>query len=215
MQNRMNQSIPSIAILCFALSLTACQGEADSPSFETTTEALANIPEELPDLSIYQLPSTWETQDGEILELVDLRGSVVAAVMIYTTCQASCPRLVADMRAVERQVPSDLKSKVKYVLVSIDPEVDTPEQLKTFAVENKMDSDKWVFLHGSPDQVREFAAVLAVSYKKISPVDFSHSNIISVFDSDGVLRHQKEGLGVNNEETIAAIVSLAAELPNP
>lgn len=44
-----------------------------------------------------------------------------------------------------------------------------------------------------------------MSFKKISPIDFSHSNIISVFDEDGVLVHQREGLGVDNAETIAAI----------
>ena len=47
--------------------------------------------------------------------------------------------------------------------------------------------------------------MLAVNYKKISPIDFSHSNIISVFDENGVLVHQREGLGVDNTETVAAI----------
>ncbi len=40
------------------------------------------------------------------------------------------------------------------------------------------------------------AAVLAVNYKKISPIDFSHSNIISVFNAEGELAFQQEGLGV-------------------
>ena len=46
--------------------------------------------------------------------------------------------------------------------------------------------------------------MLAVNYKKISPIDFSHSNIISVFDENWVLVHQREGLGVDTE-TVAAI----------
>jgi protein SCO1/2 len=36
-------------------------------------------------------------------------------------------------------------------------------------------------------------------------MDFSHSNIISVFDRNGVLVQQKEGLGVDDKNTIAAI----------
>ena len=49
---------------------------------------------------------------------------------------------------------------------------------------------------------------MAVKYKQISPLDFSHSNIISVFDKAGVLYHQQEGLGVDNESTVAKIVAL-------
>lgn len=36
-------------------------------------------------------------------------------------------------------------------------------------------------------------------------MDFSHSNIISVFNPQGELVHQREGLGVDNEETIEEI----------
>jgi protein SCO1/2 len=112
------------------------------------------------------------------------------------------------MRGIEAQIPADKKDQVTLVFVSIDPETDTPERLKEFAKENQMDSDKWVFLRGSEADTREFSAVLAVNYKKISPMDFSHSNIISVFDQGGELAYQQEGLGVNNKETISKIVEL-------
>jgi len=125
--------------------------------------------------------------------------------MIYTTCKAACPRLVADMRNISEKVND---SNVKYVLVSIDPTNDTPEQLKKFAIENEMDNDQWVFLQGKIDDVREFSNVLAVKYKQISPLDFSHSNIISVFDKTGVLQYQQEGLGVSNDITISKITEL-------
>ena len=39
-------------------------------------------------------------------------------------------------------------------------------------------------------------------------MDFSHSNIISVFDQRGELAYQQEGLGVNNQETISKIIEL-------
>lgn len=173
------------------------------------TQRKDSISDVLPELSIYNLPSTWTTQDGKDIELKDLQGDVVVMVMIYTTCKAACPRLVADMRNIQSQVPDANNKNVKYVLVSIDPETDTPERLKQFAIDNEMDSDQWVFLRGSENDTREFAAVLAVSYKAISPIDFSHSNIISVFDQEGVLVHQKEGLGVDSKETIQSIIELS------
>ena len=164
---------------------------------------------EISDMSIYNLPSVWTNQDNQEVALKSLQGNVVVMVMIYTSCQAACPRLAADMRAIEKQIPEAEKENLKMVLVSIDPETDTPERLKKFAVENEMDSNPWIFLRGSEADTREFAAVLAVNYKKISPMDFSHSNIISVFDKRGELVYQKEGLGVDHKKTVNKILELA------
>lgn len=164
------------------------------------------------ELSIYNLPSKWTTQNNQNIELKELRGKVLVMVMIYTSCKAACPRLVADMRNIESRLPDDIKENVKLVLVSIDPETDTPKRLKAFSIENKMEGDQWLFLRSTEENTREFAAVLAVNYKKISPMDFSHSNIISVFNAEGELAYQQEGLGVNSDTTVNKISEEAAKL---
>lgn len=182
----------------------------NTPSDETTTtESTVETVEEFDEMSIFQLPSTWKTQNNETVEFKDFQGEVLVMVMIYTSCKAACPRLVADMRNIEAKVKSEANQPVKYILVSIDPETDTPERLKAFAIENQMDTEQWVFLQGSDENTREFANILAVKYKEISPLDFSHSNIISVFNQQGVLVHQQEGLGVDNKTTVDKIIELA------
>lgn len=163
------------------------------------------------DESIFNLTSKWKTQDNKTIEIKDFKGKVTVMVMIYTSCKAACPRLVADMRDIESKMPKDKLSEINFVLVSIDPEVDTPERLKSFAKANFMDAPHWTFLQGTKTTVQEFANVLAVKYKQIAPMDFSHSNIISVFDKDGVLIHQQEGLGVNNKETVNKIIETVNE----
>ena len=100
--------------------------------------------EAIPEMSIYNLPSHWTNQNGEEIEMKDLQGKVVVMVMIYTTCKAACPRLVADMRNIEKQVPEEKKDDVQYVFVSIDPETDTPERLKAFSKENEMEDETTV-----------------------------------------------------------------------
>lgn len=156
--------------------------------------------------SIFDLQSKWNTEENKVIQLKDLKGKVLVMVMIYTSCQSACPRLVADMLNISKQIPEKYKDEIQYILVSIDPINDTPKKLKTFAIENEMNGSEWTFLQGTESSTREFANVLSVKYKQIDPKDFSHSNIISVFNNNGELVHQQEGLGVDNKETINQII---------
>jgi len=168
LKNVLMKKTSFLLLACIALLFYNCNktSTVEQDSIRTTTTDTST--EEISDLSIYNLPSTWTTQEGRTMELKELQGNVLVMVMIYTSCKAACPRLVADMRHIEEKVTGKNKEKVKYVLVSIDPEVDTPERLKAFAKENKMDGNQWIFLRSSADNTREFAATLAVNYKKIS-----------------------------------------------
>ena len=185
--------------------------EAEQTHMETTAaqeQGEVTKATEISDISIYNLPETWTTQNGNDIQWKDFKGNVLVVVMIYTSCKAACPILIADMGDIRKTVDaSDMphKKKVKYILVSIDPKVDTPEHLKKFAQESGMDDDQWVFLRSDEEKTREFAAVLAVNYKQISPVDFSHSNIISVFNADGELAAQQEGLGIDRTSIVQEI----------
>lgn len=197
-----------------------CEGEkvyhaeGNCPVCNMDLKAIENLSEkviasdEISDESIFNLTTNWNTEEGKTIQLKDLKGKTLVVVMIYTTCKAACPRLVADMRNIEANIPKDNLKNIQFVLVSIDPETDTPKRLKEFAIENEMDGKQWTFLQGTKSGVREFANVLAVKYKQITPMDFSHSNIISVFNSRGELVHQQEGLGVDNKETVLKILEL-------
>lgn len=188
----------AVLLLCFSSCVNHSKSEAkDAP---------------VSDLSIYNLPSKWTNEEGQSIEMKNLKGEVLVMVMIYTSCKSACPRLVADMRNIEKSLPDNIKGKVKLVLVSIDPEVDTPKRLKSFAIANHMDGEQWIFLRSTEANTREFAAVLAVNYKKIAPLEFSHSNIISVFNAQGELSYQQEGLSVNSDQTLQKITEEAQKL---
>lgn len=194
-------------LVCCLLSIFAFSACNNVQEKQQTQNENQTSTTEISDLSIYQLSSTWKTQDDENIQFADLKGNVLVVVMIYTSCKAACPRLVADMKAIAQKVPTS-ETPLKYVLISIDPKNDTPARLKSFAKENGMEDDHWLFLTGTEADVREFANVVAVKYSEISPIDFSHSNIISVFNTSGELVHQMEGLAVDNTETVKAIKHL-------
>ncbi|MBH1960897.1 MAG: SCO family protein [Flavobacteriia bacterium] len=187
-----------IIIIFSAFTLLSCK--------ENTEQVTAK--KENSGSSIFLLDSKWQNQDGKELHLKDLKGKNLVVVMIFTSCRTACPILVADMKKVHAKIEKDKLDDTSLVLISIDPTNDTPEVLKKFAAERNMDQAPWMFLVSDEEATREFANVLAVKYKKISPIEFSHSNIISVFDRDGELVSQEEGSGINAEAVAKTVNQL-------
>ena len=151
-------------------------------------------------LSVFQLPNTWTNQNGENITLASWNGKPALVAMVYTTCTFSCPKLLADMRRIEKQIPEADRKRMRFALISIDPERDTPEKLKQFAADNHLDLAYWELLRGTRADVDEMAAVLGFKYQKTSPVDFAHANLLSLFSPSGVLVHQTEGIGNDGVE---------------
>ena len=158
--------------------------------------------------SIFLLDSKWQNQDAEEIQLKDLKGKNLVMVMIFTSCRTACPILVGDMKKIHAKIEKNKLKDTSLVLISIDPTNDTPEVLKKFAAERNMDSAPWIFLRSDEESTREFANVLAVKYKKISPIEFSHSNIISVFNRNGELVSQEEGSGINSDAVAKTVNEL-------
>ena len=94
---------------------------------------------------------------------------------------------------------------IQYVLISIDPKNDTPQVMKAYLDTNKFDEKQWTFIRSNEDDTRELANVMAVKYKEISPIEFSHSNIISVYSKKGTLAYQKEGLDSGDDDLVKEI----------
>lgn len=184
----------SFFLLIISLVLFSCKQE--------------NTKKELPSDSIFNLTSVWQNQKGDSLQLDKLRGKTLVVVMIYTSCKTACPLLVADMKKIEKKIKPDNLDKISLVLVSIDPETDTPQRLAEFAKTGGMNAPYWIFLRSNEAATQEFANVLSMKYKKISPIDFSHSNIISIFNTDGELILQEEGTGIDANKVAGKVNEL-------
>ena len=162
----------------------------------------------LPDTSLYNLESRWTDQVGIEHELNDFRGTVTIAAMIFTHCEYACPRIIADLKAIEGTLTKDDLSNVKWLLLSMDSDRDKPAVLKAYAERNNLDTDRWTLMHGDDSAVRELGATLGVRYKKDAKGNYAHSNLITLLDKEGRISHQLEGLGANNQETVTAVQAL-------
>lgn len=148
---------------------------------------------DFPGDSIYLLESQWLTQDSQKVYLRDLAGKKLVLSMTYTSCQHTCPTIVSNMQAIEKSLSDIERDKVRFVLVSLLPESDTPETLKNYA--GKRGLKGWTLLSGDDDDVRMLAMVLDVRYKTVSKDEIAHSNLITILDEQGRIEQRITGTG--------------------
>ncbi len=158
--------------------------------------------------SIYQLESKWKTENGGEISLSELSGKPQIMAMIFTSCTYACPIIVNDIKKIEAGISKENLDKVNFLLVSIDPEHDTPEALMQFANKQKLNLNRWKLLTADDNSVSELAAVMGFKYKKEKDGSFSHSNIISVLDKNGEIAFQHFGLNEDITEVIEAFNKL-------
>jgi cytochrome oxidase Cu insertion factor (SCO1/SenC/PrrC family) len=156
----------------------------------------------LPLGSVYWTPGVWTSQRGESASLRSLRGKFQIVAMGFTSCQFACPRLMADMRLIEKQLGEASRPLVSFVFASFDTKRDTPENMAAFAKKNSL--EHWSFLTANESDVRSLAAVLGVKYEAIEG-DFAHSNSIYLLSRDGEILHRQDGLGATPEAMLKAI----------
>lgn len=172
-------------------------------SKEKSTETLMELSGE----SVYNLTSSWTTQKEENLKLDHFREKIMITAMIFTHCESACPRIVADMQRIESVLTEKERRQVSFLLISMDPERDTPSRLTEFAEDHKLNSN-WTLICSTQDATMEIANVLGVKTKKLESGGFDHSNIIHVFDQEGVIVNQQIGFAMEQEETLKAIRKL-------
>jgi len=161
------------------------------------------------DTSLFQLESRFTDLSGAAFPLARLRGEPSLVVMFYGTCTTICPVLVEDAKATLAALPESERARVKLVLVTFDPERDTPERLGELARDHGLDLARTVMLRGASDSdVRELSAVLGVQYRKLADGNFAHSAVLSLLDGDGRIVERIEGLGQSNATIVERVHSL-------
>lgn len=173
----------------------------DAASLELSEEPEYTEPT---DASIYFSSETWTNQEGDEVNLAEFQGQPVVLSMIFTRCGYACPLIVRDMKRIAAQLPASGGEQVRYILVSLDPERDTPEALKRFAEGYDLDLEQWTLLRGDAAQVRLLAALLGVRYRQQADGQFAHTSLITVLNEHGEIVHQQKGQGADG--------SLAAEV---
>ncbi|MDJ0780987.1 MAG: SCO family protein [Desulfosarcinaceae bacterium] len=101
----------------------------------------------LPDATLHDLPVV--DQDGRVTRFKsELIGERIAVVIpFYTTCTTAYPILVFTFTRLQKMLAEALGQEVLLISVSVEPKIDTPNRMKTFAKRQKAENGWW-FLSG-------------------------------------------------------------------
>lgn len=94
-------------------------------------------------------------QNGEsVIFPDDFQGSPLVVGFIYTHCPDICSFITSNVSKVYNELEEP--GNTQFVLVTFDPERDTPDVLKSYAQSFDMDKEPFHFLTGDPSTIEAF-----------------------------------------------------------
>jgi protein SCO1/2 len=100
--------------------------------------------------------------DGQV-SLQDFEGQYVFVYFGYTFCPDVCPVTMLTLKKVREQLTDAQADRVQVIMVSVDPERDTPEALDTYV---GYFDDSFVGITGAKDEIDALAEPFGVYYDK-------------------------------------------------
>lgn len=152
------------------------------------------------------------TEENKAFEKKDLDGKIWLADFIFTNCADVCPPMTANMTKLQKMVEDEKLENVEFVSFSVDPTVDTPEKLTTYAEKFGLNSDNWTFLTGySQEYIENYAKETFKTLVK-KPVEGNqviHQTYFYLVGPDGKIKKYYSGFEeVPYEEIISDIKAL-------
>jgi protoheme IX farnesyltransferase len=152
------------------------------------------------DISIPVPDFTMTERSGKKVSRDDLKGNVWVASFVFTRCNGPCPAVTATMSRLQKELDLRNRPDLRLVTFTVDPEKDTPNELKDYANSRQADSEKWLFLTGMPEAdlhklLHDGFKVTAQRSATPKPGDeFDHSSRLAVVDKQGNIRGYFDGL---------------------
>lgn len=140
--------------------------------------------------------------DGSTFRLSEQRGRVVAVFFGYTFCPDICPLTMSTMKEVAASLTPEERDQVEIVMVTVDPERDTPEILGQYVAHF---DTSFHGLSGEPEQVHEVLRSWGIqTVRESRPTGdlISHPATVYVLDREG-----RWSLGVAFTQEVGDIIS--------
>ena len=181
----------SLALLGMSMALLAatCSHQSDLPK-------LFHVPN-----------ATLVSEANKPMQLDAMKGNVTVYDFIFTNCAGTCPMMTATMRRITTKI--DKNAPVRFVSISVDPQRDTPEKLRSYASKVRNDP-RWVFLTGDQKTITD----LSINGFKLAAGGSTseavlHSSKFAIADKNGVIR---DYYGATNDDSVEHVIASVTDL---
>ena len=179
-----------LSIVGFAAYLAACSGASDAPNAADAGGAAASCASRAYDN--IGGPLSLVNQDGEAVTEETFKGGHSLVYFGFTHCPDVCPAALVTIERALQRLPEDI-TPPKTVLISIDPERDTPEALASY-IETPVFPDDIVALTGSLEAITAAADGFKTGFTRIDTPDslaeytMDHTSILYLMDENWSLK---------------------------
>lgn len=158
---------------------------------------------------------SFTNHEGKIITQKEIEGKVFVAEYFFTTCPTICPVMNQEMQRVDDKFKNE--KRVRILSFTVDPEKDTPEELKTYAVSHKS-SKNWHFLTGEKEKLYSLARKSFFVLKPAEAAnqgdvgsDFIHTNNFVLVDRNKRIRGYYDGTNTKEVDKLLKDIDLLLE----
>jgi protein SCO1/2 len=143
-------------------------------------------------------------QLGERVELSMFRGDVVVLTAVYASCPHTCPAILSQVKAAIAELSPAQRAELRVVAVTLDPERDSPEQLRALAGRHGIDAPIYQLVTGAPSDVEGVLDRMQIARERDAASGvISHANLFLLIDRDGRLAYRL-GLGERQQRWLVS-----------
>lgn len=141
-------------------------------------------------------PFSFINQNNDTITNQSYTGKVYVVEFFFTTCPSICPVMNQNMKVIQNEFLNE--GNFGIASITINPEYDSPEVLKEYAIKYEVTSPNWHFLTGNHNEIYTLANEGFNLYVGEAPEvegGFEHSGFFALIDQQGNIRSRIDANG--------------------
>ena len=142
------------------------------------------------------MPFSFINQNGDMVSNEDYLGKVYLVEFFFSTCPTICPKMTKNLVYIQNTFPK--RSDFGIASFTINPDYDTQEILKKYAINSGVTNPNWNFMTGNKESIYNLANTGFNLYAaKVDGADggFEHSGNFALIDKEGYIRSRADSYG--------------------
>ena len=151
-------------------------------------------------------------QNGDRITQSFYDNKIYVADFFFTTCQTICPIMTDHMYEIQQKTLND--PNILLLSHTVTPEIDSVEQLKKYAIEKGVNSNKWNLVTGDKKQIYDLARLSYLAVKSsnvIDQYDMIHTENFMLIDTKKQIRGFYDGTDPKSIETLLEDIKVLKE----